>query len=174
MWRAGVVVVPRWCPGLQPSLMSCTWLPHTPENKPHPLWELLRRTMMQDQAIWQRPMDWDYVDWADGAWLRGYIRDCDRGLGEIPACMLKGSWINCFEKNAVSLLFSAGRRQKQQPPPPTHTHKKTSRTVESVAHTEHLVGERKILSIYSIFGCLSDPINFKWAVSFPSACQPDL
>jgi hypothetical protein len=26
--------------------------------------------------------------------------------------MLKGSWINCFEKNAVSSLFSAGRRQK--------------------------------------------------------------
>jgi hypothetical protein len=42
------------------------------------------------------------MDWADGAWLRGYIRDCDWGRGreipgdrflqrEIPACMLKGS-----------------------------------------------------------------------------------
>mgnify|MGYP001115465083 CR=1 FL=1 len=24
MWGTGVVVVPRWCPGLQPSLMTCT------------------------------------------------------------------------------------------------------------------------------------------------------
>jgi hypothetical protein len=32
---------------------------------------------------------------------------------EIPACMLKGSCINCFEKNVVSSLFSAGQRQKQ-------------------------------------------------------------
>ena len=24
-------------------------------------------------------MDCCYVDWADGAWLRGYIRDCDWG-----------------------------------------------------------------------------------------------
>jgi hypothetical protein len=110
LWGAGVAVVPRWRPGLQPSLMTCTWLPHTPENKPRPSWELRRCTMTQDQAIWRRPMKWDYADWANGAWLRGYIRDCDWGLEESPACMLKGSWINCFEKNAVS---SAGRRQKQ-------------------------------------------------------------
>jgi hypothetical protein len=32
----GVAAVPRWCPGLQLSLMTCTWLPHTPENKPRP------------------------------------------------------------------------------------------------------------------------------------------
>jgi hypothetical protein len=113
LWGAGVAVVPRWCPGLQPSLMTCTWLPHTPENKPHPSWELRRRTMTQDQAIWRRPVNWDYTDWSDGVWLRGYIRDCDWGLGEISSCMLKGSWINCFEKNAVSSLFSAGRRQKR-------------------------------------------------------------
>jgi hypothetical protein len=114
LWGASVVVVPRWRPGLQPSLMTCTWLPHTPENKPRPSWELRRRTMTQDQAIWLRPMNWDYADWADGAWLRGYIRDCDWELREIPICMLKGSWIICFEKNAVSSLFSAGWRQKQQ------------------------------------------------------------
>jgi hypothetical protein len=31
-------------------------------------------------------MDCCYVDWADGAWLRGYIRDFDWGLErEIPA-----------------------------------------------------------------------------------------
>ena len=46
-------------------------------------------------------MDCCYMDWADGAWLRGYIRDCDWGWSkeipreidfwrEIPACMLKG------------------------------------------------------------------------------------
>jgi hypothetical protein len=28
VWGAGVAVVPRWRPGLQPSLMTCTWLPH--------------------------------------------------------------------------------------------------------------------------------------------------
>ena len=61
---------------------------------------------------WFWPMDCCYVAWADGAWLRGYIRDCDWGRSkeipreidfwrEIPACMLKGSWINCFEKNAM-------------------------------------------------------------------------
>jgi hypothetical protein len=54
-----------------------------------------------------------YVDWADGAWLRGYIRDCDWGQvvvvlflerlisGERFMHMLKGSRINCFEKNVV-------------------------------------------------------------------------
>jgi hypothetical protein len=26
-------------------------------------------------------MDCCYVDWADGAWLREYIRDCDWGQG---------------------------------------------------------------------------------------------
>jgi hypothetical protein len=28
--------------------------------------------------------------------------------------MLKGSWINCFEKNIVLSLFSAGLNRKQQ------------------------------------------------------------
>jgi hypothetical protein len=87
LWGAGVAVVPRWRPGLQPSLMTCTWLPHTPKNKPRPSWELRRHTMTQDQAIWWRPMNWDYADWADGAWLRGYVRDCDWGLGRfLLAC----------------------------------------------------------------------------------------
>jgi hypothetical protein len=68
---------------------------------------------------WFWPMDCCYVDWADGAWLRGYIRDCDCGgagdfLERDSSCMLKGSWINCFEKNVVSSLFSAGQRQKWQ------------------------------------------------------------
>ena len=53
VWGAGVAAVPRWRPGLQPSLMTCTWLPHTPENKPHQLWELRRCTIMQDQTIWR-------------------------------------------------------------------------------------------------------------------------
>jgi hypothetical protein len=63
---------------------------------------------------WFWPMDCCYVDWADGAWLRGYIRDCDWGwvfvfcfcwrdwfLERDSCMMLKGSWINCFEKNVV-------------------------------------------------------------------------
>jgi hypothetical protein len=37
LWGAGVAAVPRRCQGLQLSLMTCTWLPHTPENKPRPL-----------------------------------------------------------------------------------------------------------------------------------------
>jgi hypothetical protein len=36
----------------------------------------------------------NYVDWADGVWLRGYIRDCDWGLGEIPASMLSDSCLH--------------------------------------------------------------------------------
>jgi hypothetical protein len=31
---------------------------------------------------WFWPMDCCYVDWADGAWLKGYIRDCDWGQKE--------------------------------------------------------------------------------------------
>jgi hypothetical protein len=46
LWGAGVAAVPRCYPGLQLSLMTCTSLPHTPENKPLPLWELHRCTMM--------------------------------------------------------------------------------------------------------------------------------
>ena len=65
VWGAGVAVVPRWRPGLQPSLMTCTWLPHTPENKPRPLGELRRCTMMQDQTIWQ------VMILANGLLLRG-------------------------------------------------------------------------------------------------------
>jgi hypothetical protein len=89
-------------------------LPHTPENKPCPLWQLRRSTMAQDQAIWRRPMNWDYTDWADWAWLRGYIRDCSQGL-ERDSCLHVERFLkNFFEKNAVSLLFSAGRRHKRQ------------------------------------------------------------
>jgi hypothetical protein len=33
---------------------------------------------------------------------------------EIPACMLKGSWINCFEKNIVWSFLSAGQNRIQQ------------------------------------------------------------
>jgi hypothetical protein len=75
---------------------------------------------------WFWPRDCCYVDWADGAWLRGYIRDCDWGglvvvvfswrewfLGRDSCMILKGSWINCFEKNIVLLLFSAGWNQRQ-------------------------------------------------------------
>jgi hypothetical protein len=68
LWGVGVAVVPRWRPGLQPSLMTCTWLPHIPENKPSPSWELGRRTMMQDQAIWWRPMNWDYAGLMGHSW----------------------------------------------------------------------------------------------------------
>jgi hypothetical protein len=46
LWGAGVAAVPRRCQGLQLGLMTCTWLPHTPENKPRPSWELHRCTMM--------------------------------------------------------------------------------------------------------------------------------
>jgi hypothetical protein len=46
LWGVGVAAVPRWRPGLQLSLMTCTWLPHTPENKRRPSWELHRCTMM--------------------------------------------------------------------------------------------------------------------------------
>jgi hypothetical protein len=107
MWGAGVVVVPRWCPGWQTSCMTCTWLPHTPENKTRPSWELRRSTMTQDQAIWQRPMNWDYDDWADGAWLRGYIRDCNWGQREIPPCMLKERFLNklLWEERCVVAFF---------------------------------------------------------------------
>ena len=137
VWGAGVAEVPRWHPGLQPSLMTCTWLPHTPENKPRPSWELRRCTMMQDRTIWR------VMILANGLLLRGLgwwgvVEGLYKGLRlgaerytqgmhtqetipkeinfwrEIPACMLKGSWINCFEKNAVSSLFSAGQRQKRQ------------------------------------------------------------
>jgi hypothetical protein len=58
--------------------------------------------------------------------LRGYIRDCDWGQvvvvvffpGETDFwrdswMMLKGSWINCFEKKVVLSLFSPGRNRKQ-------------------------------------------------------------
>jgi hypothetical protein len=106
MWGAGVVVVPRWRPGLQPSLMTCTWLPHTPENKPRPSWELLRHTTTQEQAIWWRPMNWDYADWADGAWLRGYIRDCDWGLKR-DSCLHVERFLNklLWEERCVIALF---------------------------------------------------------------------
>ena len=50
---AGVAAVPRWCPGLKLSLMTCIWLLHTPESKPRPSCELRRYTMMQDRTIWQ-------------------------------------------------------------------------------------------------------------------------
>jgi hypothetical protein len=104
LWGAGVAVVPRWCPGLQPSLMTCTWLPHTPENKPRPSWELCRSTMTQDQAIWQRPMNWDYADWADWAWLRGC--DCDWGL-ERDSCLHVERFLNklLWEECCVVALF---------------------------------------------------------------------
>jgi hypothetical protein len=106
LWGAGVAVVPRWRPGLQPSLMTCTWLPHTPENKPCSSWELRRCTMTQDQAIWWRPMNWDYADWADGAWLRGYIRDCDWGL-ERDSCLHVERFLNklLWEERCVVALF---------------------------------------------------------------------
>jgi hypothetical protein len=110
--------------GLQLSLMTCTWLPHTPENKPRPLWELRRCTMMQDRTIWP------VMILANGLLLRGLgwwgvVGGLYKGLRlgeenfswrEIPACMLKGSWINCFEKSAVLSLFSAGRKQKRHLP----------------------------------------------------------
>jgi hypothetical protein len=35
---------------------------------------------------WFWPMDCCYVNWADGAWLRGYIRDCDWGRGVVVGC----------------------------------------------------------------------------------------
>jgi hypothetical protein len=74
---------------------------------------------------WFCPMDCCYVDWADGAWLKGYIRNCDwwRVVGfswrdwfleRDSWMMLKGSWINCFEKNIVLSLFSAGRNRRLQ------------------------------------------------------------
>ena len=73
---------------------------------------------------WFWPMDCCYVDWADGAWLREYIRDCDWGrvvvvfswrdwfLERDSCMMLKDSWINCFEKNVVLSLFSAGQNRR--------------------------------------------------------------
>ena len=128
MWGAGVAAVPRWHPGLQPSLMTCTWLPHTPENKPWPSWELCRCTMIQDRTIWQMMILanglllrglgwWGMVEriykglWVGGGLLFFSWRDW---FLERDSCMiLKGSWINCFEKNVVLSLFSAGRNRRR-------------------------------------------------------------
>ena len=82
LWGAAVAAVPRWCLGLQPSLMTCTWLPvHLKISRIH------RENCTgvpwckigPYDEWWFWPMDCCYVDWADGAWLRGYIRDCDWG-----------------------------------------------------------------------------------------------
>ena len=81
LWGAGVAAVPRWHPGLQPSLMTCTWLPHTPENKPHPSWELRRCTMMQDRTIWQ------VMILANGLLLHGL------GWWDVVERIYKGLWL---------------------------------------------------------------------------------
>jgi hypothetical protein len=130
MWEVGVAAVPGWRPELPLSLMTCTWLPHTPENKPHPSWELCRCTMMQDRTIW-----WVMI-LANGLLLCGLgwwgvveklYKWFQLGVGwvvvfswrdwflERDSCMiLKGSWINCFEKNVVLLLLSAGWNRRWQ------------------------------------------------------------
>jgi len=114
MWGVGVAAIPRWRPGLLPSLMTSTWLPHTPKSKPRPSWELRRRTMTQDQAIWRGPMNWDYVDLTDGAWLLFFlVGSVLGGRRLLLACRKKGSWINYFEKNFVVSLLSAGRRRRR-------------------------------------------------------------
>jgi hypothetical protein len=81
LWGAGVAAVPRWRPGLQPSLMTCTWLPHTPENKPRPLWELHRFTMMQDRTIWR------VMILANGLLL------CGLGWWGVVEGLYKGLWL---------------------------------------------------------------------------------
>jgi hypothetical protein len=103
LWGVGVAVVPRWCPGLQSSFMTCTWLPHKPENKPCPSWELHRRTMTQDQAIWQRPMN---TDWADGAWLRGWYKGLRLGARR-DSCLHVERFLNklLWEECCVVALF---------------------------------------------------------------------
>jgi hypothetical protein len=64
LWGAGVAAVPRRRPGLQLSLMTCTWLPHTPENKPQPSWELRRCTRILANPFWWRHAPAALISWS--------------------------------------------------------------------------------------------------------------
>ena len=64
LWGVGVAAVPRRSQGLQLSLMTCTWLPHTPENKPQPSWELHRCTRILLNPFWWRHAPAALISWS--------------------------------------------------------------------------------------------------------------
>jgi hypothetical protein len=64
VWGAGVAAGPRRRPGMQLSLMTCTWLPHTPENKPQPSWELRRCTRILGNPFWWRHAPAALISWS--------------------------------------------------------------------------------------------------------------
>jgi hypothetical protein len=106
MWGTSVAAVPKW----RPSLMTCTWLPHTPENKPCPSWKLHRCTMIQDWTIWWMMILANGLLLCGLGWwgmVEGLYKGLRLGAGERDFCLHVERFLNklLWEEHSVVVLF---------------------------------------------------------------------
>ena len=116
MWGAGVATAPRWRPGLLPSLMTGTWLPHIPQDG-HVPWAALRRCTTTDDVTNVVLSQWTVPTWT-GVMGSGWEGIKGEGL-ERSGHSFSYTFVKFLNKlpwegRRFHRFFSAGRRRYRQ------------------------------------------------------------